>query len=193
MSETLVIDTIVAEGVFSVETQMLSVVSPEQVVVALTERPDTVAVEFDASAVSLLEDSQIYIIADGAQGPVGPPGPTGGYALQYPAGEALGGHRMVVLDDTGKAIYADSTILTHANKVLGITTGAASVGATATIQTGGEMTEPSWSWVLGTPIWLSLAGMLTQVAPVTGFSLIVAFPVSATKAIISLREPIFLN
>jgi hypothetical protein len=193
MSETLVIDTLVAEGVFSVETQMLSVVSPEQVVVALTERPDTVAVEFDASAVSLLEDSQIYIIADGAQGPVGPPGPTGGYALQYTAGEALGGHRAVVLNDMGEVVYADNTILTHANKVLGITTGAASMGAMATIQTGGEMTEPSWSWVLDTPIWLSSSGMLTQVAPVTGFSLIVAFPVSATKAIISLREPIFLN
>jgi hypothetical protein len=165
MSETLVIDTLVSEGVFSVETQVLSVVSPEQV----------------------------YIIADGAQGPVGPPGPTGGYALQYPAGEALGGHRMVVLDDTGKAIYADNTVLSHANKVLGITTGAASMGATATIQTGGEMTEPSWLWALDTPIWLSSSGMLTQVAPVTGFSLIVAFPVSATKAIISLREPIFLN
>jgi hypothetical protein len=165
MSETLVIDTLISEGVFSVETQVLSVVSPEQV----------------------------YIIADGAQGPAGPPGPTGGSALQYQAGEALGGHRMVVLDDTGKAIYADNTLLSHANKVLGMTTGAVSMGDTATIQTGGEMTEPSWSWVLDTPIWLSSSGVLTQVAPVTGFSLIVAFPVSATKAIISLREPIFLN
>jgi hypothetical protein len=74
-----------------------------------------------------------------------------------------------------------------------MTTGASSIGDTATIQTGGEMTEPSWSWVLDTPIWLSSSGTLTQVAPVTGFSLIVAFPISATKAIINLREPIFLN
>jgi hypothetical protein len=149
--------------------------------------------EKQVTVFGIVERQVIFGGEQGPSGPVGPPGPTGGIALQYQAGEALGGHRMVVLDDTGKAVYADNTVLSHANKVLGMTTGAASMGGIATIQTGGEMTEPSWSWVLDTPIWLSSSGMLTQVAPVTGFSLIVAFPITATKIFINLREPIILN
>jgi hypothetical protein len=94
-----------------------------------------------------------------------------------------------VLNDIGEAIYADNTILSHANKILGMTTEATLTGATVTIQTGGEITDSSWSWVLNTPIWLSSSGLLTQVAPVTGFSLIVAFPISTTKIYINLREP----
>jgi hypothetical protein len=85
-----------------------------------------------------------------------------------------------VLNDIGEAIYADNTILSHANKILGMTTEATLTGA---------ITDSSWSWVLNTPIWLSSSGLLTQVAPVTGFSLIVAFPISTTKIYINLREP----
>jgi hypothetical protein len=149
--------------------------------------------EKQVTVFGIVERQVIFGGEQGPSGPPGPPGPTGGIALQYQAGEALGGHRMVVLDDTGKAVYADNMVFSHANKVLGMTTGAASMGDTATIQTGGEMTEPSWSWVLDTPIWLSSSGMLTQVAPIAGFSLIVAFPITATKIFINLREPIILN
>jgi hypothetical protein len=162
-------------------------------VIEVIEVHPVVIDERQVSVVELVERQVIFGGEQGPSGPPGPPGPTGGIALQYQAGEALGGHRMVVLDDTGKAVYADNTVLSHANKVLGMTTGAASMGDTATIQTGGEMTEPSWSWVLDTPIWLSSAGMLTQVAPVTGFSQVVAFPITATKVFINLREPIILN
>jgi hypothetical protein len=162
-------------------------------VIEVIEVHPVVIEERQVSVVELVDRQVIFGGEQGPSGPPGPPGPTGGDALQYQAGEALGGHRMVVLDDTGKAIYADNTVLSHANKVLGMTTGAASMGYTAMIQTGGEMTEPSWSWVLDTPIWLSSSGMLTQVAPVTGFSLIVAFPITATKVFINLHEPIFLN
>jgi hypothetical protein len=162
-------------------------------VIEVIEVHPVVIEERQVSVVELVDRQVIFGGEQGPSGPPGPPGPTGGEALQYQAGEALGGHRMVVLNDTGKAIYADNTVLSHANKVLGMTTGAVSMGDTATIQTGGEMTEPSWSWVLDTPIWLSSSGMLTQVAPVTGFSLIVAFPITAIKVFINLHEPIFLN
>jgi hypothetical protein len=162
-------------------------------VIEVIEVHPVVIEERQVSVVEFVDRQVIFGGEQGPSGPPGPPGPTGGEALQYQAGEALGGHRMVVLNDTGKAIYADNTVLSHANKVLGMTTGAVSMGDTATIQTGGEMTEPSWSWVLDTPIWLSSSGMLTQVAPVTGFSLIVAFPITAIKVFINLHEPIFLN
>jgi hypothetical protein len=100
---------------------------------------------------------------------------------------------MVVLDDAAQAIYADNTTLSHVSKVLGMTTGAANALDLATIQTGGEITEPSWSWALNTPIFLGATGLLTQVQPVSGFSLVVAFPITQTKIFISLREPIILT
>lgn len=128
----------------------------------------------------------------GPQGPQGVPGAAGGTVLQYPAGEALGGHRIVILNDAEQAIYADNTIASHASKVLGMTTGGANAGDTATIQTGGEITEPSWNWAINQPIYLGTNGLLTQTQPATGFSLIAGFPIASDKIFIKLREPIFL-
>jgi hypothetical protein len=134
-------------------------------------------------------------MAVGAQGPAGvpgPPGPAGAVTLSYIAAIALSGHRVVVLDATVQLIYADSGIAAHANKVLGITTGAASAGASATVQIGGEVVEPTWSWVLDTPIWLGANGTLVQVQPTAGFGLIVGFPTSATSMVFGVKEPITL-
>lgn len=132
-------------------------------------------------------------IFTGKYGRQGEPGVSGAsHILTYPAGEILSGHRMVVLND-GEAFYADSTILNHANRVVGMTTGAAMLGADVPIHTEGEITEPSWNWTLDVPVWLGLTGLLTQVVPTSGFSLIIGFPLSAVKLFISIREPIFLT
>lgn len=128
----------------------------------------------------------------GDKGDQGDPGPPGAVVVQYTAGEALGGHRIVILDDSPLAFYASNNVLAHANKILGMTTGAVAIDDLATIQTSGEVTEPSWAWVLNTPIWLGVNGLLTQTAPTSGFSLIVGFPITSTKILIRLREPIFL-
>jgi hypothetical protein len=127
-------------------------------------------------------------------GPQGPPGTGGGSSdLSIVAAVALGGHRIVVPDENGKAIYADNTILSHANKVLGMTTGAVAESGTATVRIEGEITESSWTWTLDIPVWLSTNGLMTQTPPTTGFSLIIGFPISATKLFIDIREPIFLS
>lgn len=119
-------------------------------------------------------------------------GAPGSDHLTKTAGVALGGHRMVTLDAVGEAIYADSSILAHAHKVLGMTTGAAILGAPIDILRMGEFSEPSWSWILDEPLFLGTDGLLTQTPPVSGFSLIVAFPISATMVYVDLREPIYL-
>ena len=132
----------------------------------------------------------IHFGLKGEPGAQGIPGPPGGLTLQYPAAIPLGGHRMVVLNSEERAIYADNTNLAHARKVLGMTTGATSAGDMATIQTGGEMTEPSWAWTLDSPIFLAADGLLTQTQPVTGLSLVVAFPITPIKIFLNLREPL---
>ena len=120
--------------------------------------------------------------------------PTGGaQVVSYIAGVALGGHRMVVLDASQQAQYASSATPAHISIVLGMTTGAAIAGAPVQIQTGGEITEPSWSWSLGSPVYLGVNGLLTQTPPSSGFSLVIGFPISATVLFINLREPVIIS
>lgn len=125
-------------------------------------------------------------------GTQGPPGPPGNSNVSYTAGVALGGHRAVVLDASENAIYADHTNLAHADKVIGITTGAVTAGDAASIQTEAEITEPSWSWTLDQPIFLGATGLLTQTPPSSGFLLVMGFPISATKMFLAIGEPTIL-
>lgn len=130
----------------------------------------------------------------GAPGAPGAPGPAGpdSNVVQYTAAVALGGHRVVVLNDDSEAIYADCGIPAHSIKILGLTTGAASAGGTATIRTGGEITEPGWTWTLNQPIYLGTAGVPTQTPPVSGFVLIVGFPITVDTMFVDLGASITL-
>jgi hypothetical protein len=143
----------------------------------------------------------------GAQGPQGEPGPQGDIGPQGPIGppgetvesssiincnttEILSGQRFVVLDNNN-AIYADSTITDHAHRVIGITMGAGNAG-TVRVQTRGIFEEVLWSWELEKPIFLSINGQLTQIAPTTGFILCVGFPITPTKIFIEIQQPLIL-
>ena len=185
---------VVARDVPDLQVVHTDVEGPSIVVTALEQ--SIVARDAQDLQVVVLETQDQQVLFAGEQGPQGVqgiPGPVGGGTQQYPAGVALGGHRMVVLNDTGHAIYADKDMPAHAGKVLGMTTGAVALGDLTTIQTGGEITEPSWTWTLDTPVWLGSNGLLAQAMPTTGFSLIIGFPITATKLFINLREPLFLN
>lgn len=149
----------------------------------------------DSAIVRKLSTSSV-VMAAGRQGPAGaqgPIGPAGGSALPVVAGVALGGHRLVVLNASGQAIYADCTQPAHAGKVLGLTLGAIAAGDNGDVLRSGEVVEPSWNWTLDQAVFLGSNGLLTQTQPLTGFSLIVGFPVSATKLFVSLREPLILS
>jgi len=154
--------------------------------IAITSQVVTAPITLDATQVTAP-------ISVGQRGVAGVDGLPGGVVIQCTAGEALGGHRGVVLNAVAEAVYASNAVPAHLHKVLGLTTGAAILGATATVQTGGEMVEPTWAWTLDAPIFLGTSGLLTQVEPTTGFSLVVAFPVTATKIFIKLREPLALT
>ena len=131
------------------------------------------------------------ILTEITRGPQGIPGPAGDTTLWYEAGQILSGHRVVIIEDN-KAYYADCTTPSHGKRILGITTGASVIGAQSRIQVSGELSEPSWAWILDVPVWLSTDGLLSQSPPLSGFSLIIGFPISSIKLLIRISEPLFL-
>ena len=142
---------------------------------------------------TVVEVRDTYVVAAGEQGPpgaTGPAGPSGASVATYTAGEALGGHRVVKADAAGQAVYATNTDL-PSQHLLGVTTGAASMGAAVSVQRFGDMIEPSWSWTPNLPIFLGTNGLLTQAYP-AGASLviIVGFAITPTSVMLAVREPI---
>ena len=104
---------------------------------------------------------------------------------------ALGGNRMVMAGTTtGTVTYAGTDIINSASRVLGMTLGSAILGDYVTIQPSGVITEPSWNWNVTLPVFLSTNGLLTQTSPASGFSLVVGKPISPTKLLLAIQQPI---
>ena len=110
--------------------------------------------------------------------------------IVYKAGENISGHRVIKLE-TGKAYYADNSILLDAFKTVGISKGASSIDADCIIVTYGEMEEPSWGWEEGKPVFLGMNGALTQTCPETGFILQIATVINSKKIFINIKIPLF--
>lgn len=129
----------------------------------------------------------------GPGGPAGPAGPDPGVSA-FTAGQDLGGQRVIGLGVDGSAIHASADDPDHILRVLGISTGAAALGAMVTVRGAGEMTDPSWSWLPG-PVWCGLFGALTQVLPELPdavFRQQVAFAVSPIRILVGLRMAVRL-
>lgn len=167
--------------------------------VLLVEVVQTSVIEVDGGDVLVVSDDDVQILSEGLQGPEGiqgPKGDPGGSEITEIAGAAIGGHRVVVLDATGRAVYASNDQLGHATRIVGITKHAAVEGAPVGLQIYGAMTEPTWSWDTSLPVFLGSDGLLTQTqptAPLAKFSVVVGFPISATTLFIKIGIPISIT
>lgn len=114
---------------------------------------------------------------------------------QYRAAIDVSGHRAVVLDADGRLNYASNNVPDHLGRLVGITTNAALTGDFAFVAKAGIVTEPSWTWTVGSPIFMGANGLLTQAAPANAgtFSQIVGMPIAATRLFIDIREPILIS
>lgn len=108
--------------------------------------------------------------------------------LAAEAGVNLSALRVVRLDAANKAVYADNDTAANANAV-GITTSAASAGATAAIRYAGLLEDAGWSWTQG-PIYIGTGGTLTQTAPAGGLIVREVARAITTKKIIIDIEPL---
>lgn len=109
----------------------------------------------------------------------------------YKASENIGGHTVVIMASGGVA-KASSSTPNHSSKVIGMTYHAVSSGQNVKVVTSGRVVEPTWSWITGSPIFLSTNGTLTQTPPSLGFILQVGVAVSPTTINIALKQPLIL-
>ena len=149
---------------------------------------------FEGPTLTILDEvvQVLEVAQQGAQGPQGEPGQAGIAFTSYSASGNLGGHRAVRAAFSASVRYADSATKADASAVLGISLGAASDGTSINIATAGEIVEPSWAWTEGLPIFVGLAGALTQSPPSSGFQLVVGTATSPTSMSVSIKQPIIL-
>lgn len=139
----------------------------------------------------VVETEVLEVAEQGPPGPRGPTGLSGASASAVVLGEAIGGHRAVVIGAGPAALYADSDNPAHAGRVAGITTQAGAAGAEVLVQSSGPLTEPSWAWAPDGDIWLGLDGLLTQILPVTAaFAQRLGYATSPTSMWVEISEPV---
>lgn len=111
--------------------------------------------------------------------------------LKKTAGETISALQPVYLIND-LAYIAKSGNESAIDAVAGIALTATMAGAEVTIIPFGEMEDSFWHWESNLPIFINAAGGLTQTAPTTGFSCIVATPLSATKILVNIKQGINL-
>ena len=135
------------------------------------------------------ENMSLEFVIGGIKGDKGDPG---GVTVTRIALNSLAGNRVVIQNSDDTVSYASSDNASHANRILGVTTHAATAAAEIAIQLSDIMTEVSWSWEPNAPVFLGSDGMLTQDINSTGlFFLQVGTALSATKLLIDKQIPVF--
>lgn len=115
------------------------------------------------------------------------------YAPEAIAAASLSALRIVALNDSGRLIYADSSIADHAFRVQGILETAISAGYAIAPLSDGSISDGSWNWAIGIPVFLGTDGILTQTAPESGFILQVATVENATSLSFEIQPPILIG
>lgn len=156
--------------------------------VAVIRQPHYVIVRSSTERVALVRDTTARVVA--VAGRQGIPGPAGNALVSGTAGEALGGHRMVTTNASGLLIHATNDNAAHAGRVVGMTTGAAASGDTATVQTAGAITESGWAWTPGSLLWLTTAGLISGTPPATGWVQAIGYAQSPTTIFLQVAQPI---
>ncbi len=164
-------------------TSDVIVLGEESVEIVVFEDGTTELVELvgvtsvDVVQVDATPDAVIEVVE---AGPIGPAGPIGGF-VEAVAGVTLSGHRAVIPDVDGTLIYADQQDSTQVNLPVYLTFSSWAQGEVATVVGIGPVEEASWDWTPLLPIYLGSNGLLTQVAPTSGFLRKVASVASPTS------------
>lgn len=125
----------------------------------------------------------------GAQGRRGADGSAGGQTLTRMAGQEVSALRGVY--ESQERAYLIDPASDTSLQLLGVALTAGAFGDDITIQAMGVIDDASWSWTEGL-VFVGQDGVLTQIAPTTGWELVVGFASSSTRLNIEFNEPVFL-
>lgn len=132
--------------------------------------------------------------SQGLQGPTGISANEFSYT-EYLSEYAIGGHRVVRVNNSRKLEYASSADMSHIYSVIGITKNAVNSNEQPDVIKYGDIEEASWSWVTGQPVFLATNGLLTQntpVKPTSLFLLQVGFATATNRLFIDIKPPMIL-
>jgi hypothetical protein len=111
--------------------------------------------------------------------------------VTLPAGPVgVSGHRAIMVAEDGSATHADPA---HATSFIGISKHAAAAEQPVDVAMRDTLTESSWAWVPGQPVYFVADGVLTQTIPVDIAVTPIGVAVSATSILISRDSPVFLG
>lgn len=138
----------------------------------------------------VVEDRQISVVSEAAQGPAGRSGTDSAAVFTMTAGMALSGHRAIAVLPNGTAGYAEPD---EAGAYIGLSTHAALEGAPVTVALRDTITESSWSWQPGQPVYFAPSGVLTQTVPATVALTRIGVAISPTTLLLQRETPIFFG
>lgn len=141
----------------------------------------------DLTPVISISKIAVTVAAVGPQGSTGATGPAGsGDTQQYTAGMTLSALRMLTLDASGNAVYANS-----GDPTVGMSLTATTSGDLVTVATSDHVVEDSsWSWSAGAALFNAGNGALTATPPTSGVWQVVGVAISATRIVVQIGDPI---
>ncbi len=110
---------------------------------------------------------------------------------QYVAGEAINGHRAVVIVGS-KLYHADCTNLNHINKVIGVSLNAGSINDTISVQSAGDVVQNSWGLTQDSYYYFDNVGMITTIKPTSKFIQILGYAKDSNTLVINKSDSIGL-
>lgn len=168
----------------------------DKVIILVVEQTpsNVVSVEGGTTVISSTDmPSIIYAAEQGPAGIQGLPGPAAGTSFTRAAAANVSGGKAVTLNAAGQCLHADGAKTSMANSVVGISLNGGAPGADITIITnGGEIEETVWNWQANKSVFLGTDGALTQVAPTSGYLLVVGVAVGPTRMLVKIQQPIFI-
>lgn len=173
-----------ARPVVIVQRQELAVIAPEapapRVVVQNGSRVVGVVVR---------ERETLQVGLRGIQGPRGLPGASAERILTAVAGMSLSALRAIIIDASGRAIYAQPTLETVSG-VVGVTVTAADAPDEVSYRTSGHI--EGFSFAQRGAVYLGPNGTLTQDPPTSGVTLELGVSLSSSELLLRVQQPIFM-
>lgn len=118
---------------------------------------------------------------------------TGGELGGYIAAEFINGHKILTLNSLGQVIPASADVLLH-HRILGISVNAAIAGNNVQVINNGIIEHQGWSLIIEQPIYVGLAGTLTQTLPSSAkFVKVVGVAVDVDKILVDFQPTIVLT